>query len=75
MILIILYINYFSRASELLSPVLFADDTSVLIEGQLYTCVIEILNKELKKIVIWISYIRLTLSVQSLIILNFIGQE
>ena len=48
-LLFILYINDFSRASDLLFSILFADDTSVFIEGQSYTGVIETLTKELKK--------------------------
>ena len=48
-LLFILYINDFSRASDLLFSILFADDTSVFIEGQSYTGVIETLNKDLKK--------------------------
>ena len=48
-LLFILYINDFSMASHLLFSILFADDTSVFIEGQSYTGVIETLNKDLKK--------------------------
>ena len=43
--------NDFSRASDLLFSILFVDDTSVFIEGQSYTSVIETLNKEFKNIV------------------------
>ena len=48
-LLFILYIHYFCMASDLLFSILFADDTSVFIEGHSYTVVIETLNKELKK--------------------------
>ena len=53
-LLFILYINDFSRASDLLFSILFADDTSLFIEGQSYRGVIETLNKELKNIVSWL---------------------
>ena len=45
-LLCILDIHDFSRASDLLFYILFADDTSVFIEGQSYTGVIDTLNKE-----------------------------
>ena len=53
-LLFILYINDFSNASELLFSILFADDTSVFIEGYEYDKMIEILNKEMKKIDTWL---------------------
>ena len=40
----------FPRASELLFSVLFADDTTVLIEGHEYQNLMETLNKELCKV-------------------------
>ena len=49
-LLFILYIYIY-----ILFSVLFADDTSVFIEGQSYTGVIETLNKEWKKIVSWLN--------------------
>ena len=63
-LLFILYINYFSRASDLLFSILFADDASVFIEGQSYTGVIETLNKELKNIVSWLNSNKLTLNIK-----------
>ena len=53
-LLFILYINDFSNASELLFSILFADDTSVFIEGYEYDKMVEILNKEMKKIDTWL---------------------
>ena len=41
----IIYVNDFSRASSLLFTIMFADDTSVFIEGQSYENVYIILNK------------------------------
>ena len=42
--------NDFSRASNLLFSILFADDTTVLIEGQNYSNIIFTLNTELQKL-------------------------
>ena len=44
----------FSNASDLLFSILFADDTSVFIEGYEYDKMIEIFNKEMKKIDTWL---------------------
>ena len=59
-LLFILYINDFSRASDLLFSILFC----VFIEGQSYTGVIETLNKELKNIVSWLNSNKLTLNIK-----------
>ena len=45
----IIYINDLSRCSDLLFSILFADDTSIFIEGTNYDKIIYILNKELKQ--------------------------
>ena len=42
--------NDFSRASDLLFSILFADDTTVLTEGQNYSNIIFTLNTELQKL-------------------------
>ena len=42
--------NYFSRASQLLFSIPFADDTSVFLIGKEHTQLIVSLNKELKKV-------------------------
>ena len=49
-LLFIIYVNDFSRASDLLFSIMFADDTSVFIEGHSFNEVIESLNTELKKV-------------------------
>ena len=45
----IIYKNDFSRCSDLLFSILFADDTGIFIEGTNYDKIIYILNKELKQ--------------------------
>ena len=53
-LLFIIYINDFSRSSDLLFSILFADDTSVFIEGTNYDQVIDIVNNELERINLWL---------------------
>ena len=60
----ILYINDFSRASDLLFAILFTDDTSVFIEGKSYTGVINSVNNELQKVNEWFKSNKLTLNVE-----------
>ena len=54
--------NDFSRASDLLFSILFADDTTVLIEGQNYNNIIFTLNTELQKLDVWLQANKLTLN-------------
>ena len=61
-LLFIIYINDFSRASDLLFSILFADDTSVFIEGTHYNKVIDILNQELKRVDLWVKANKLTIN-------------
>ena len=62
-LLFIIYIHDFSRASELLFFILFADDTSVFIEGTNYDKIIDILNTELKRIDIWLKSNKLSINI------------
>ena len=52
-LLFILNVNDFARSSDLIFSILFADDTSVFIEGHLYAEVIGIINNELLKVSDW----------------------
>ena len=63
-LLFIIYINNFSRASDLLFTILFADDTSVFIEGTSYNKVIDVLNQELKRVDLWLKANTLTINTQ-----------
>ena len=56
-LLFILNVNDFSRSSDLLFFILFADDTSVFIEEHSYAEVIEILSNELLKVSDWLCQI------------------
>ena len=61
-LLFIIYLNDFSRASDILFSILFADDTTVLIEGSSYNNITTILNKELIKIDTWLQANKLTVN-------------
>ena len=50
----ILYINDFSKATDLLFSILFADDTRVFIEGTAYSRIIKDMNTELEKVDKWL---------------------
>ena len=63
-LLFILNVNDFSRSSDLLFSILFADDTSVFIEGHSYAEVIEILNNELLKVSDWLMANKLTINLE-----------
>ena len=62
-LLFIIYINDFSRASDLLFSILFADDTSVFIECTNYDKIMDILNTELKRIDIWLKSNKLSINI------------
>ena len=53
-LLFIIYMNDFSRSFDLLFSILFADDTSVFIEGTHFENISKILNTEFEKISIWL---------------------
>ena len=56
--------NDFSRASQLLFSILFADDTSVFLIGKEYTQLIKSLNEELKKVSRWLNANGLTINLK-----------
>ena len=62
-LLFIIYINDFSRGADLLFSILFADDTIVFIEGTNYDKVFDILNRELKRINMWLKANKLTINI------------
>ena len=56
--------NDFSRSSDLLFSILFADDTSVFIEGTNFTNISQILNTELENVNIWLKANKLTVNIK-----------
>ena len=63
-LLCILSVNDFLRSSDLLFSILFADDTSVFIDGHSYAEGIEILNNELLKVSNWLMANKLTINLE-----------
>ena len=53
-LLFILYINYMNNVSNKIFPILFADDTTVLIEGNNLDVISTSLNSELDRINTWL---------------------
>ena len=58
----IVLMNDFSRASNILFSILFADDTTVIIESQNYNNLILTLNTELNKLDVWLQANKLILN-------------
>ena len=63
-LLFILFMNDFSNASKLFFTILFADDTSVFLEGKEYTNLVGILNEELNKVTIWLNANKLMINIK-----------
>ena len=57
--------NDFSRSSDLLFSILFADDTSVFIERTYFENISKILNTDLEKINIWLKANKLTINTKN----------
>ena len=62
-LLFILYINDLANVSENLFSILFADDTTVLIEGTNINTMIAALNCELAKLTEWLNANKLSINV------------
>ena len=62
-LLFILYINDLTRVSEKLFTILFADDTTILIEGTQVNSMITSLNAELAKLTEWLKANKLSINV------------
>ena len=60
-LLFILYINDMNNVSNKIFPILFADDTMVLIEGNNLDVIITSLNSELDRINTWLKSNKLSL--------------
>ena len=63
-LLFILYMNNFSRTSNLLFSILYADETNIFIEGTEYHKVINTLNTELLKVSDWLNSNKLTINLE-----------
>ena len=63
-LLFIIYMNDFSRSSDLLFSILFADDTSVFIEGTHFDDITQVLNLELENVNSWLKANKLTVNLK-----------
>ena len=61
-LIFILYINDLSNISESLTSILFADDTTVIVESDSVSDAIALMNLELIKLNIWLQANKLTLN-------------
>ena len=62
-LLFILYINDMNNVSNKIFPILSADDTTVLIEGNNLDVIITSLNSELDRINTWLKFNKVSLNV------------
>ena len=62
-LLLILYINDMTNVSNKIFPIVFADDTTVVIEGNTLDVIITSLNSELDRINTWLKSNKLSLNV------------
>ena len=62
-LLFLLYVNDISNISQLLFPILFADDTNIFLSGNNIDGIIDIMNGEIKKIIDWLDSNMLSLNI------------
>ena len=62
-LLFMLYIKHLANVSDVLFPILFADDTIVYIEADKESDFIKTLNEELSKLNIWLNANKLTINI------------
>ena len=63
-LLFLIYINDLPNVSKKLYSILFADDTSVFLEGNNLNSLSTIINEELNKLSIWLASNKLTLNIE-----------
>ena len=63
-LLFLLYVNDLMNISDVIIPILFADDTNVFVNGRNLHEIINTMNSELKKVVEWLSANKLSLNVK-----------
>ena len=62
-ILFLLYINDIVNVSDMLFTILFADDSSIFVHGKNPDELVQLINKELQNLVIWLNANKLSLNV------------
>ena len=63
-LLFIVYINDFQHSSNILSTILFADDSSVFVSHKNPSTLLDVVNSELCKVTLWIQANKLSLNLQ-----------
>ena len=63
-LLFLVYMNDISRCSEILSTILFADDTNLFLSHKNLVTLKETMNRELSKIASWLSANKLSLNIK-----------
>ena len=64
-LLFLLYINDIANVSDILFSLLFADDTSVFIQGDQLDDIVNEINIELKTLVAWLNANKLSLNIDN----------
>ena len=62
-LLFTLYINDIANVSDIISPLIFVDDTNVFVTGKDLNHMVDIINKELNKLTEWMNVNKLSLNV------------
>ena len=62
-LLFTLYINDIANVSDIIFPLIFADDTNVFVTGKDLNHMVDIINKELNKLTEWMNVNKLSLNV------------
>ena len=63
-LLFICVVNDIGNVSDFLYTILYADDTSVLLNGKRYTDLVALLNSELERLSLWLRFNKLSVNVQ-----------
>ena len=58
------YVNYIVNVSDLLLLLLYADDTNAFLSGKNIDVMIDTMNQELSKLVIWLQVNKLKLNIK-----------
>ena len=74
-LLFLIYINDIVNSSNVLSFVLYADDTTVYVQNDYIDSAIEILNTEMAKVALWFDSNKLTLNVNKTQMIMLSGEK
>jgi len=70
-LLFILYINDLPKVSEILFPILYADDSNIFIQGKKLSHMVSLLNSEMEKIADWVKANKLSLNLNKTFFMIF----